>query len=94
MRTIQEQALYLFLKKLSDGYGIIHNDPEGNFVIIGNKKGQQSLGVIDFEDWDDVIWNIDLHAIWSFQVLGSYGEVVSKLLSMRQGQHLLVMFCT
>jgi hypothetical protein len=48
-----EQCLNL-LKKLKNEYGIIHNDPDGNFVMIENNKGERCLAVIDFEDWDDV----------------------------------------
>jgi hypothetical protein len=51
---LSEKHCLTLLQKLRVKYGIIHNDPEGNFVIIGNKKGQQRLAVIEFEDWDDV----------------------------------------
>jgi hypothetical protein len=42
------------LDKLRNKYGIRHNDPHNNFVILQNKAGKDHLAMIDFEDWEDL----------------------------------------
>jgi hypothetical protein len=42
------------LDKLRNKYGIRHNDPHHNFVILQNKAGKDHLAMIDFEDWEDL----------------------------------------
>lgn len=42
------------LRTLEEEYGIQHNDPKGNFIMLRDGQGQERLEAIDFKDWEDI----------------------------------------